>query len=203
MGCDDRMRVYLIDSENVVDFVQELKNLEKADKVLVFVTVSTPKISYTKIEHILKAKCKVEIIKCMCGYKDDLDKQIISYLGYLIKQHNKKKELEYYIISKDRGYEVVVSFWKERGSNVKLVSSINESLGIVSDKAESEYDKFTSLCKNVGVEHNRVRSAILSCSGLSDLHNKLCKIYGEKGKKVYTVLHNKYCTYVSMCEAVR
>ena len=194
------MRVYLIDSENVTNYIKELNYLGKNDKVIIFVTVATPNISYSKVEYLLKAKCRIKILKCLCGYKDDLDKQIISYLGFELRCNSNS---EYYIVSQDKGYSVVVDFWNSMERNVKLVGSIAESLGVNVVEKPSIFDGFVRICKQNSVDYLKVRSIILNSDNMSVLHNKLSQKYLSKGKVIYQALKDEYKNFEGIKKAIR
>ena len=57
-----------------------------------------------------------------------LDRQLTSYVGYLIGKYGKEKEI--IIISRDRGYVSTIDFWKSEGyNNVHLWSKISAKKG--------------------------------------------------------------------------
>lgn len=203
------MRVYLIDSENVSGYIKELEYLDKDDKVIIFYSVQTPNISYSQVEYILKAKCRIKTIKGICGYKDDLDKQIISYLGFELRCNSKS---EYYIVSKDKGYDVVVDFWNNEDRKVKRIDCIQESIGTdlceeITSKtviSEEEYNRFKQVCKQCNANYTKVRSLILSTNSLSELHNVIVKQYkNEAGKLLYRTLKSNFSDMDSLKKAIR
>ena len=56
------------------------------------------------------------------GTKNALDFQLSSYLGYIIRE-NEDKPYNYYIVSKDKGFECIINFWKKKAS-VRLVFNV-------------------------------------------------------------------------------
>ena len=60
--------------------------------------------------------CKVEV-----GSKNALDFQLATQLGYLIA--NKSAD-RYFIVSKDKGFEILSGYWKTRNVDVTLIADI-------------------------------------------------------------------------------
>lgn len=69
------------------------------------------------------------------GCKDALDFILDTYLGFLIATY--KKDVEYIIVSNDRGYENVCGFWLEQG--YKVTSSTLKSIRKLSPRAYKGY----------------------------------------------------------------
>ena len=106
------MKYYLLDYENVntagLDGVDELAS---DSRIVLFYTKNSNKIDLGVVNLLRDMKAELSIIEVHHG-KQALDIQLASYLGYLIG--TEPEDTEYYIISKDKGYRNVQSFWPER-----------------------------------------------------------------------------------------
>ena len=108
--------IYLIDTENVrAVWTDLLDRMSDQDKVYVFYTLNSGAVSYEGITGILQYGKHIELMECFTG-KNGLDFQLVSYLGYLIRDN---EEANYCIVSDDGGYDAAVKFWEKRG--IKIV----------------------------------------------------------------------------------
>jgi hypothetical protein len=108
-------RVYLIDTENVRSvWTLLLDNMTEQDKIYVFFTMNSGNVSYENLNGILSSGKQVELMECFTG-KNGLDFQLVSYLGYLLKENG---TAEYIIISDDGGYDAALKFWEKKGMKV-------------------------------------------------------------------------------------
>lgn len=101
--------IYLIDYENVRE--HGLKNIryKKDDMIYLFYTANAAKIELDALSEIEAA---MKFIKVAAG-KQSLDMHLISYLGYLICEHEGRAE--FVIVSNDAGYDGVLRFWQAKG----------------------------------------------------------------------------------------
>lgn len=84
------------------------------DKIYVFYTMNSGNVSYEDLNGVLLSGKSVELIQCHTG-KNGLDFQLVSYLGYLIRNN---ENADYCIISDDSGYDAVIKFWEGRDVDV-------------------------------------------------------------------------------------
>ena len=106
---------FFIDFENVHNSgLSNLKGLSKDDLIFIFYTVSTETITLDNINQLNKSGCKYELIKVPAG-SQSLDMHLISFVGYAIGLGGEK--YNYIVISKDKDYDNVISFWKS-GSGI-------------------------------------------------------------------------------------
>lgn len=183
---------YLVDFENMHE--EALKLTEKAgekDNLIIFFTSNSPKISLEALEG---QKAKPEIIKIKSG-KQSLDMCLVSYLGYLIKTDG--KDSKYVIISKDSGFDNVISFWKER--KITTVSRQEKQIkAIASEKSKSSKtgvkpssDKRTELSNNITKKLNEV-SPKIDNKTVGEITSLTVKNIGEGKQAVYLKLIQKY-----------
>lgn len=116
------MQYILVDTENVGSrYLQVINSIKKGDKLILFYTDNNGAMSIpVAVLNSLTAKgAFMEAILCRQGH-NALDFQLVSYLGYLISQSNPNDN--FIVYTKDHGFNVVVSFWKERGIHIKRSS---------------------------------------------------------------------------------
>ena len=117
------MACLLIDYENESGKVLEgisLIGLTRKDKIIIFYSQKAAKITmefHKELEKI-NAKKEYEIVETDC--LNALDFQLSSYLGLCI--HENPNE-DFYIISKDKGFECVCRFWRNKGIMVKRINN--------------------------------------------------------------------------------
>lgn len=124
------LAIYLIDFENVTSAgISGIQKLTKDDKVYIFYTVNASNMSFAAHMNLLSSPAEVIYYNVTSGGKNALDFQLSSFLGYLISRGEDKN---FCIISNDRGYDHVKSFWEKSGlaSGITINSapSINRSL---------------------------------------------------------------------------
>ena len=107
--------VYLIDTENVrTVWTLLLDRMTENDKIYVFYTENSGNIKYEDLNGVISSGKNVELIQCHTG-KNGLDFQLVTYLGYLIRNN---ENADYCIISDDSGYDAVIKFWEGRDVDV-------------------------------------------------------------------------------------
>lgn len=124
------MAVYLVDFENVTSAgISGIQRLTKEDKVYIFYTVNASNMSFAAHMNLLSSPAEVIYYNVASGGKNALDFQLASFLGYLV---SKGEDKEFYIISNDKGYDHVKSFWEKsgiaQGVTINSSPSINRSL---------------------------------------------------------------------------
>ena len=115
---------YFIDFENVRNSgLSNLKGLDKDDLIFHFYTSDTDTITLNNIDLLNNSGCRYELIKVPAG-SQSLDRHLISFAGYAIGIHGNK--FDYIIVSKDKGYDCIISFWKARcGISAKRQAAVN------------------------------------------------------------------------------
>ncbi len=116
--------VYLIDTENVrTVWTLLLDRMTLNDKIYVFYTMNSGNVSYEDLNGVISSRKNVELIQCHTG-KNGLDFQLVSYLGYLIRNN---ENADYCIISDDSGYDAVIKFWEGREVKVSRKTAFQVS----------------------------------------------------------------------------
>ena len=102
---------YYIDFENVRGAgLNGVENLRKGDKVVVLYGSKDSALKLEQVQHVLDSPATVEFIKVATGKHDALDFQLVALLFMKMK-----KKRDYYIISKDTGFDFAIRMAKLRG----------------------------------------------------------------------------------------
>lgn len=122
------MRLFLIDYENVnAAGLHGIGQVSRNDRVILFYSHAANTLSFEIMDEMLEAGIMPERICLEQPGKNALDFQLVTFLGYMIA---KNKAEEYYIISKDAGYQAAIAFCKEYlGVRVQLKSSVRAAIG--------------------------------------------------------------------------
>lgn len=125
------MAIYLIDYENVKNLLG-INNLTADDSVVIFYSQKANALTFDLHQEILSSQARIEY-KCVeVGGQNALDFQLSTYLGYLIKQNESSESKIYIIVSHDRGFSFVKSFWgKERSIDIQILPNL---MGTIQDK---------------------------------------------------------------------
>ncbi len=116
------MNIYFIDYENTkLHGLYGIEKLGRFDKVIIFYSENAQSITIDCMKSINDTKAKVTLEHAEIGRHDFLDFQLSSYLGYMVRKHS---FADFFIVSADKGYECLESFWKNKGVNVKLIPNI-------------------------------------------------------------------------------
>ena len=116
------MSYYLVDFENVKkDGLDGIHKLGKEDKVCIFYSKNADSITFDQHRRITESQATIEFCKVDVGSKNALDFQLATQLGYLIA--NQAANM-YYIVSKDKGFEILSGYWKSRGVSGTLIADI-------------------------------------------------------------------------------
>ena len=116
------MAFYLVDYENVnTEGMQGVELLSAVDEVIIFYSHYADRLTFDLHQRINLSQAAVQYIKVDACKKNGLDFQLVTYLGYLIAR---TPESNFYIVSKDNGFQSVVQFWEERQIAVSQLDSI-------------------------------------------------------------------------------
>lgn len=147
------MKIYLIDYENEKDLTK-LTELTAEDIVVLFYSKNANTITLDCLRGILEI-AKLELKNVEVGEKNALDFQLSSYLGYLIKEYEEQNP-EIIIVSNDKGYGCVASFWaREKSLDISLLSN-----GQVAKKTAGNTKSKVASAKKPATERTKIKSAL-------------------------------------------
>jgi len=114
------MAYYLVDYENVkADGMYGVDQLGKKDCVCIFYSENASTLTFGLHEKLNQTKGKIVLQKVEVGVKNALDFQLASQLGHLIREDNLAT---FFIVSKDKGYDCLNTYWKEQHVAVKRIT---------------------------------------------------------------------------------
>lgn len=184
------MSIFLIDYENVNESgFKGILNCQKEDLIYIFYTKNGSTLSFDSHKLLEEAKPKIEYFNAENGSKNALDFQLSSFLGYLITSHSNE---QFYIISKDKGYEVLVKFWSSyKGLKVKIGLLpnlvIKNTTKIVKEVILSPKEQLLKSKYKENTEE--ILSIINSNNTKLEINNALCKAFESKiGGEIYNVI---------------
>ncbi len=147
------------------------------DKVIVFYTKNSNKISIELSNEIAQSKTQVDWINVESGHANSLDFQLVSYMGYLIASAAKES---YIIVSKDNGFNAVISFWAARNVSVLLADNL------LRETSDSRKQELKALIPDFPKDVDFVWKCIEKYKTKMGLNNGLVKQYGnDKAGKIY------------------
>ncbi|MDE6671774.1 MAG: hypothetical protein K2K16_06210 [Ruminococcus sp.] len=192
------MAYYLIDYENVhVSGMDGFSNLTADDKIVIFYSDNSNSLTFEIHQQLMDALCKVEYHKAETGSKNALDFQLSSYLGYLIRASKKKSDNRFFIVSRDNGFSVLCTYWKNKNISVEMVVNLNGDKNAESpEKTEfiienfNEIEKVVSLVVSEKPEIDLVVSAVRESNTRTELSRKLVSYFrdGTKVHEIFTAL---------------
>ena len=180
------MNLIFVDFENVHNTgLNGLENLTENEIVYLFYSKNTPHLPMDVVAKISKSPADIELIESGVG-KNAMDFVIASYLGYMINEHD--DNVDYYILSKDKGYKPLVDFWEDW--NVEIITDLSKfckKTKSTSTKKKVDSNNEQALRCNLGkalLEYNKkdrklIIDAVLSGKTKTDVNNKLVKLTGN------------------------
>lgn len=132
------MAVYLVDFENVrSEGLKGVENLGKNEKVVIFYSKNADAITFDVHMLLSKSNAEVETYRILRGGHNSLDFQLSTYLGYLVMENCYR---DIVIVSEDKGFLCVTSFWEENSelcnAKIRLCKSINMADNVANDDFE-------------------------------------------------------------------
>ena len=124
MQTESRNTWFLVDYENVhADGLNGIQNLSAKDQVIIFYSKNADTMTFDLHNQINRSHGDIQFLKIEAGTKNALDFQLVSYLGYLIRQEEKDS---FYIVTKDNGYQAVVKFWLGRNIRIGQIADLSK-----------------------------------------------------------------------------
>ncbi|MDE5556165.1 MAG: hypothetical protein K2J32_00530 [Ruminococcus sp.] len=178
---------YLIDYENVHQAgLDGIEKLTENDKLVIFYTTNAETLTFSIYEKLVSCKAEIQLYKVQCGGKNALDFQLVTFLGYILGNN---PDIDCHIISNDKGYEYVRSFWKEKNVEIKMSSDIAGNvpklLPVVvapvqpapTAKTETDFDKAVKPLNLSKEEKHKVCGIFYSTGNIADTEQRMTKLY--------------------------
>ena len=185
--------LFLVDYENVgPDGLKGLEGLDESSEVMIFYSFKAQNLTWDLHEKIKKCKANFILKKVSVGFKDALDFQLSSYIGYII---TKKSYENLIIISNDRGYEAIIRFWKEE-SDIDFISNSPDIEHVLNNILVEQDRKIKNIIEGTGgkiAETEIIKlEKLIKENKKDEIHNFLQSKYGfRKGDFLYNKFKKK------------
>lgn len=170
---------YLIDYENVLN--NGLKGAEYVsakDSVHLFYSVNAPYARIRSLSFLHKAKLYYHNVPVG---KQSLDMNLVAHLGYL-SHKNKDRKVLYVIISKDKGFDRVIQYWKDE---MGIVITRRECIEIKTEKDKPDEKSEMNL---------KVQKVLANAKTGNDVINGVASIVSQN----YTLKKHKRVIYLTL-----
>lgn len=202
------MAIYLIDYENTgVKGLYGIEKLQEDDLIVVFYGPKTGAVPFDDHVRISSAVSHVEYIKTSKTAKNYLDFQLTTYLGYLVAHTGVK---DYYVVSKDSGYDSVIDFWRGRGITIvrretisaekpqkvtlRKTATANTQNKTVKPETQNENERIKSVPETIrkkvrhtlkaenlqGGAYKKIYSCMLQATDKQSLNTALVKVFSQE-----------------------
>lgn len=180
------MITFLVDTENINDYsFLNNYNLTKRDKLVLFVTNKSGKISFNDLELINKSKISMIFEYVGNGEKNALDFQLVTYLALYAKEKN-----EYIIVSKDKGYNTSIKYLKSKKNiNINRIEDIKQE----QKEKKKKKEKVVDISESLNID---LLSIFKNSKNKSSYYNNLKNMGDKYVKKYYTTQYiNQFIEY--------
>lgn len=178
------MAIYLIDFENVhSDGLKGIEQLAENDVCYVFYSEHAGVLTFNIHKKIIESRAKIYYVEAQVGMKNALDFQLVSYLGYMIREN---QEASYCVISNDRAFALVADFWKNKG--VDVASAVSLAAAVRLKENEKIASRLASLLSDKK-EREFVAKCIEELSTKQGINNRIAKKYGTtRAGEIYKLI---------------
>ena len=175
---------FLVDYENVhADGLNGIRNLTPHDQVIIFYSKNADTMTFDLHNAINRSQGDIQFLKIEAGTKNALDFQLVSYLGYLIRESEKDT---YYIVTKDNGYQAVVKFWQGRNVRIGQIADLSKK---TLEEEKNEVRDTISQAVSDKKDIDLVLSYLDKYKTKLGLNNALVKKFdSKKGGEIYKLL---------------
>lgn len=181
------MNYYLVDYENVkTQGLNGVNKLSEDDTVCIFYSENADSLTFGLHRRLNESKATILFQRVEVGRKNALDFQLSSYLGYLIHE-NIDNPYDYFIVTKDKGFESLIPYWKKRKINVSIVVDVSgQNAQVVQSELEAQV---AALLKDKS-DAPAVAKIIQSYKTKQGVNNGLTRKFrdGKKVSEIYTAI---------------
>lgn len=181
------MNYYLVDYENVKNQgLNGVNKLSEGDTVYIFYSENADSLTFGLHRRLNESKATILFQRVEVGQKNALDFQLSSYLGYLIHE-NIDNPYDYFIVTKDKGFESLIPYWKKRKVNVSIVVDVSgQNAQVVQSELEAQV---AALLKDKS-DAPAVAKIIQSYKTKQGVNNGLTRKFrdGKKVSEIYTAI---------------
>ena len=176
---------YLIDLENVsLHGLYGMNMPGEGSEIRIFLSNAAHVGTLEVQRDILDSSASIETTFCSVQRKNALDFQLSSYLGYLIGT-NAGWQYDYYIVSKDNGFDILASFWNEQNVKVREVPGISIQKR---EAMEKELTEKVEAALGSSEDAATVTKIITSYKTKQGINNALQKKFPDRVKEIYRAI---------------
>lgn len=170
------MRYYFVDYENVhEEGLKGITELTEQDTVYIFYSKNAQTLTFDLHHKLNESKATLSFEKVTVGTKHALDFQLATFLGYLIAENRGE---EFLLITKDKGYQCLCSYWKAKNINISICQDVT---GRALQDEESELSgKVNKLIEDENIVR-KVVGIMQKYKTKQEIHSALVKQYPSKG----------------------
>ena len=173
-------KVFLVDFENVHDdgLKKVSSTISRNDTVYIFYTSNAKKVEFASINKLLGDNM-LKLVEAKPG-KQSLDMTLATYLGSLVKK-NSKNDTEYIIVSDDKDYTSVVSYWKNEGYKIRskklcrTISQVQPVVTVAKPNATKEQPKQKITTAKPNVVKEQPKQKKMTAEEKTELNNKISR----------------------------
>lgn len=183
------MNYYFVDYENVkTQGLNGVNKLPEEDVVCIFYSENADNLTFGLHRRLNESKANIVFQKVEVGHKNALDFQLSSYLGYIIRE-NENNPYDYYVVTKDKGYESLVNYWRKKKVSVSLVVDVAKQS---EQSAQNVLEKQVAELIKDKAEASAISKIIQQYKTKQGINNALMKKYPSKDNKkaseIYTAI---------------
>lgn len=120
------MNYFFVDYENVKNLgLESIETLSADDTVIIFYSQNANTITFETHKKLCAAKASIIFERVNVGFKNALDFQLSSYLGYIIGK-TEGCDANYYLVTNDAAFSVIGRFWARKGKCFAVVERISD-----------------------------------------------------------------------------
>ena len=187
------MNYYLVDYENVKSHgLDGIVKMTPDDVVSIFYSENADSMSFSLHQKLNETRAHVIYEKVEVGTKNALDFQLVTELGYLIRDMQ-DQDVSFFIVSKDKGYGNTVTYWKKRGVRIAQVVDVS---GLDEEKIENDLrmrvDPLVEPLVHDPAVVSKIVKMILQYKTKQGINNALMKEFpsnnNKRAREIYTAI---------------
>lgn len=182
------MNYFLVDYENVnVSGLDGVSKLTEKDVVIIFYSENADTLTFGMHRRINESKAEIKFQKVAVKEKNALDFQLCTYLGYLIRD-TMSEENNYFIVSNDKGYAILVDYCKKFKIDLKIISNLAKTENKIENNTSDEMEKEL---KKILSDENDIAEAvkiIKNSKTKTEVNSNLGRKFSSKQGKIYQAI---------------
>ena len=122
------MNYFFVDYENVKNQgLEGIEELTAEDTVIVFYSQNANTMTFETHKKLCSAKANIVFERVNVGFKNALDFQLSSYIGYVIAK-TEEYEVSYHLVTNDSAFACIGRFWGRKFKSFSVIERIADRL---------------------------------------------------------------------------